>query len=447
MSEKAIEKPSEPTEQEKAEMQRRMDTMHKLVDENRVEEAMLREYLFPNAPLVIDILIPSRNRPDNIMAFMDAVYETTEDRANVGMMFYIDQDDRNTIARLDEMTKWADERKDMRIRFHVGVRMGLAHVYEFMRQRIPGDVIMYTGDDIRFMTKGWDSMVRKAFIESGDRVMLLWGKDSSRDQPFPDNGFVSRWGINCLKYLFPVFPPLNPDPAHPELGGQGISFTDIWLEACYNTIGRKRYMPEMVFEHHHWRHTGVSGTALATSQELKERPELDAPYVATNIVSKTWVTPEFEQRQSEVPEHARNLVAWMDFYAKWCIKNTKGYEETVWYKHYLARQAQDKQRAKQIEQMKEMEAAVKAGMARDALGRVIVPDLREAPWEKAKDEVSNESDSSGAAMDQQLATAIEEQSDAPPVEAVEKKVPGRNAPCPCGSGKKWKKCCGSEVAA
>ena len=29
----------------------------------------------------------------------------------------------------------------------------------------------------------------------------------------------------------------------------------------------------------------------------------------------------------------------------------------------------------------------------------------------------------------------------PPAQRQEKKV-GRNAPCPCGSGKKYKKCCG-----
>ena len=30
-----------------------------------------------------------------------------------------------------------------------------------------------------------------------------------------------------------------------------------------------------------------------------------------------------------------------------------------------------------------------------------------------------------------------------PIEADEK--PGRNDPCPCGSGKKYKKCCGAET--
>jgi len=29
-----------------------------------------------------------------------------------------------------------------------------------------------------------------------------------------------------------------------------------------------------------------------------------------------------------------------------------------------------------------------------------------------------------------------------PRSAVAKKVPGRNDPCPCGSGKKYKHCCG-----
>ncbi len=33
----------------------------------------------------------------------------------------------------------------------------------------------------------------------------------------------------------------------------------------------------------------------------------------------------------------------------------------------------------------------------------------------------------------------------PPVEPVHvDKTPGRNDPCPCGSGKKYKKCCGKE---
>ncbi|MFN9755959.1 MAG: SEC-C metal-binding domain-containing protein [Planctomycetota bacterium] len=30
-----------------------------------------------------------------------------------------------------------------------------------------------------------------------------------------------------------------------------------------------------------------------------------------------------------------------------------------------------------------------------------------------------------------------------PAPARRRAVPGRNDPCPCGSGKKWKKCCGA----
>ena len=32
----------------------------------------------------------------------------------------------------------------------------------------------------------------------------------------------------------------------------------------------------------------------------------------------------------------------------------------------------------------------------------------------------------------------------PPVRTKAEKQPGRNEPCPCGSGKKYKKCCGSK---
>ena len=44
----------------------------------------------------------------------------------------------------------------------------------------------------------------------------------------------------------------------------------------------------------------------------------------------------------------------------------------------------------------------------------------------------------GASIQQVLA-----ESDAPPGEARRATKVGRNEPCPCGSGRKWKKCCGA----
>jgi uncharacterized protein YecA (UPF0149 family) len=44
----------------------------------------------------------------------------------------------------------------------------------------------------------------------------------------------------------------------------------------------------------------------------------------------------------------------------------------------------------------------------------------------------------GASIQQVLA-----ESDAPPDEGLRATKVGRNEPCTCGSGKKWKKCCGA----
>ena len=35
----------------------------------------------------------------------------------------------------------------------------------------------------------------------------------------------------------------------------------------------------------------------------------------------------------------------------------------------------------------------------------------------------------------------------PPESAMAASTPGRNDPCPCGSGRKYKKCCGSSASA
>jgi len=40
---------------------------------------------------------------------------------------------------------------------------------------------------------------------------------------------------------------------------------------------------------------------------------------------------------------------------------------------------------------------------------------------------------------------IEEESEKPELEGIDLKKIGRNDPCPCGSGKKFKKCCGANL--
>ncbi|MCK7579691.1 MAG: SEC-C domain-containing protein [Chromatiales bacterium] len=42
-----------------------------------------------------------------------------------------------------------------------------------------------------------------------------------------------------------------------------------------------------------------------------------------------------------------------------------------------------------------------------------------------------------------IQTVLREQSESP--EPVRSEKVGRNEPCPCGSGKKYKKCCGLKV--
>ena len=64
------------------------------------------------------------------------------------------------------------------------------------------------------------------------------------------------------------------------------------------------------------------------------------------------------------------------------------------------------------------------------------------PQEFVHNEVSGISDAARRQAARQRPQAIDDTPSGP--KPVQKKIPkvGRNSPCPCGSGKKYKKCCG-----
>ena len=71
---------------------------------------------------------------------------------------------------------------------------------------------------------------------------------------------------------------------------------------------------------------------------------------------------------------------------------------------------------------------------------------------KGKEKMSKHPDSSGDRFHKKLdrekdykkqLPGEDEEPLPPPVEPIQsKEKPGRNSPCPCGSGKKYKQCCG-----
>lgn len=246
--------------------------------------------------LGIDIIIPTRARVDKLWRVMTSIRDTSTNPEKVCVVVCIDEDDEATKAEVPKFKKWVCDEDTIQLVFLEAKQSRLAEIYNRARCCSGGDILMYAADDLEFMTNGWDQVVRNFFFNSGDRIWLLWCHDPAREEPFPDHGFVSRWSVNALRYLFPVF---GPKPGIED--AKGIAFTDIWLDHLYGILGRKVYMKDVEIAHRHWHGENV---------------ELDDSYVATNILSTCQVSPEFTARVEEIPQHAERLKKFIRWYRR-----------------------------------------------------------------------------------------------------------------------------------
>ncbi|MDD4892239.1 MAG: hypothetical protein PHU85_20140 [Phycisphaerae bacterium] len=246
--------------------------------------------------LTLDILIATRGRPEKLTRVLQSIHETAAHPEAVRVLIYIDPDDAETHAALPKIKQWvkSEHVKLALAKVLCGGAVNQAEAYTTMAIGGDGDIIMYAADDIEFKTPGWDDAVRKAFTDQKDRILLVWCHDPAREDPFPDHGFVSRWSVRCLGYLFPSFPPAQE-------GDHGISFTDVWLKPLYGKLGRLKYLPDVTIEHVHWK----------TSEDVP----LDDNYVRQCILAELHNRDEMQRRVAEMPQHARRLQKYIDWVA------------------------------------------------------------------------------------------------------------------------------------
>ncbi len=248
----------------------------------------------------IDILIPSRKRPEALEKAIRSIHDTAAEPDKVTVAVWADADDKATGEKVAEIAKWAEKKLREIVLLHGKPRI-LSDIYNELAGWTEGEVIMYAADDIVFETDGWDDAVRKAFLEYKDRIALVWCHDPSRPDygQFPDHGFISRWAMNTVKYVFPSFPP-HPDYAK----ATGISFTDIWLNTLYTHLKRTKLLADTYIRHDHW-HPRYDG-------DSHDKP-LDDNYCRHAILSSFRKTPEFAMRMAELPTHAATLQKFIDW--------------------------------------------------------------------------------------------------------------------------------------
>lgn len=101
-----------------------------------------------------------------------------------------------------------------------------------------GDVLLLANDDIRFRTRGWDSIVDAAFDAFPNRVGMVWCQDGINGDCHAAFPFVSREWYEAVGHFTPgIF----------EFG-----YNDTWIYDIAKRADRLCYLPDVFIEHMHF---------------------------------------------------------------------------------------------------------------------------------------------------------------------------------------------------
>ena len=183
---------------------------------------------------MISILIPTRGRRRGLERAVRSALQTADDPNCLQFVAYVDQDDALTYFNFNEEF-------NLEVQFIIGPRIVLSNCWNKCAVKAVGDIFQQSNDDVRYQTKGWDSLVYEEFEKCPDKILLVHGSDgSSRPSggqgKFGVHSFVSRRWVETLGYFTPAF--FSSD------------FGDSWIGEVADCISRRRYLP-FVIEHLH----------------------------------------------------------------------------------------------------------------------------------------------------------------------------------------------------
>lgn len=198
---------------------------------------------------VISVVCPTRNRPDNVRKLVASARSRADHPEQLQLVFYVDDDDQTF-----PLTAGED------ISIVRGPRFTLSLMYNVCLPAVRGDIIMYAGDDLEFISQGWDTAVRKCFDSFPDRLILVHGDDMGQDpRKVATHGFLHRRWVETVGYLVPPFFPAG--------------WADSWLTEVADRVGRRWFLPDLLIEHQHplWG----KGSLDQTHEERLERLRSD----------------------------------------------------------------------------------------------------------------------------------------------------------------------------
>jgi hypothetical protein len=165
---------------------------------------------------------------------VESIRETAQ-TPEVELVFYFDDDDPS-YQNMKILPQATPTTVFSMVAF-TGRRIVMSDMWNVLTTKAHGDILMLSGDDCIFRTKGWDVQVENAFAKSIDKILLCFGDDRGpAGRVFATHPFVHRRWVETIGYF----------------AGPGFScdYADTWPQDIAEMINRKRYL-DFAVEHLH----------------------------------------------------------------------------------------------------------------------------------------------------------------------------------------------------
>lgn len=204
----------------------------------------------------ISLLIPTRKRPDNMQRVVDSAFKKANKPSEIEVIFYIDNDDNESTKKIGKLGNWPQ------VGYVPGERIVLSQMWNECWKVATADIGMHCGDDVVFITQGWDNIIYQAFQEVSDKIMFAYGRDGIVDSDeLGTHGFIHRNWVETVGYFVPPY--------------FSWCYNDTWLTDVSKKIGRLKYIPELLIEHLHPAHQSKKIAMDSTYLEASARGRRD----------------------------------------------------------------------------------------------------------------------------------------------------------------------------
>ena len=190
----------------------------------------------------ISLVLGSRARPLNMVRLVETAIATADNPDDVDFVFYIDYGDVTGSCQAEELKR---QRKGQVNVVH-GPRIFMSQMADECIPLAKGEIYMAAGDDIVFVTKGWDTQVVEAFKKYPDKIVMVYGDDGTGGAYVTDSGldkfgthfFLHKNWVDAVGYF-------NP-PIYVK------DFVDTHINTVADVIKRRCFIPSLIIEHHHY---------------------------------------------------------------------------------------------------------------------------------------------------------------------------------------------------